>query len=194
MKFEIRHSTLSLSLSLALSLSLRSLPPSPSLPPSLSLPLPRSLRHPLPPSLSPSLSLLLFLTCSTTIVAKSLYISLISDIDLTTDCISLSLCSISSVLSSNWDIWLDEKPERGRREGGGEGRGEGGGERVREGGERGRGRGRREKTSMCMNLLSRFYFLTPMARKVNLAIFEKEQNLQKRKDHAHQNWLACISY
>ena len=50
------------------------------------------------------------LTCSTIIVAKSLYISLICDIDCTIDSISFSLCSINSVLSSNWDNWPPVKP------------------------------------------------------------------------------------
>ena len=56
-------------------------------------------------------------------------------------------------------------------------------------------------TSNCMSFLSGFYFLTPMdyspCSEGKFWPFwrqtKKGQNLQNRKDHAHQNWIACIS-
>ena len=56
-------------------------------------------------------------------------------------------------------------------------------------------------TSICMNFLSRFYFLTPMGyspwskRKFwpFLKANKKEPNLRNGRGYAHQNWFACIS-
>ena len=56
-------------------------------------------------------------------------------------------------------------------------------------------------TSTCIYFLSGFYFLTPMDYSPwsegkfwpFWRQMKKGQNLQNRKDHAHQNWIACIS-
>ena len=56
-------------------------------------------------------------------------------------------------------------------------------------------------TSTCMNILSQFYFLTPMdyspwsEREIwpFLKASKKGQNLRHRRCHTLQNWFACVS-